>query len=243
MWSPCSLQGELTHNDEITKLLLAAGIDVNRVGLEIGGRRWRPLHSCGHPGQAQLLLEAGADPNIDREDKWGPLACVVGNFIPTVTLEFSSQEQKARRMEMVRLLFQYGADPMRAGGGWALHGALRDLDFVLAAFLADKGARINVSELTASDQRLLNQAVKDHEWGTVMRLTPLNWSFINYVGPGLINNGRFISMYRLPVSGQGSLPPWLENEIIRWLNVKLLPCHPTSGIVTICQKTLEVHRT
>lgn len=74
--------------------------------------KWRPLYRCGCPGPVRLLLEAGADPNIDRDDGWGPLACVVGKWMPTVTLKYYSQEQKNRRMEVVQLLFEYGAEPM-----------------------------------------------------------------------------------------------------------------------------------
>ncbi|KAJ5635101.1 uncharacterized protein N7484_008414 [Penicillium longicatenatum] len=129
-------------SEDITRLLLTAGIDVNRAQPGSGGVAiWRPLYYCGHPGPARLLLEAGADPNIDNNDKWGPLASVVDNFRPTITFKIPSQKQKGRRMEMIQLLFEYGADPQRAGGGWALHGALRDLDFSSATFLADKGAR------------------------------------------------------------------------------------------------------
>lgn len=201
------------NNEDFTKLLIAAGIDVNRAEPRLsGGQKWRPLYYCGHPGPARLLLGAGANPNIDEDDKWGPLACVVGKFMPEVNPELSSEEQRNRRKEMIELLFDYGADPVRAGGGWAIHGALRDCDFKLAKLLAEKGAKVNVPELTESDQRLLHEAVERCEWGTVMRLTPPNWSIIGYAGPGLINNGRFVSEYSLLVRGQRALLPWLKDE-------------------------------
>lgn len=78
---------------------------------------WRPLYYYGHPGPARLLLEAGANPNIDHDDKQGPLASVVDNFRPAITFKIPSQKQRDRRMEMIQLLFKYRADPHRAGGG------------------------------------------------------------------------------------------------------------------------------
>ncbi|KAJ5655288.1 hypothetical protein N7507_007238 [Penicillium longicatenatum] len=206
-------------SEDIMRLLLTAGIDVNRAQPGSDGVAiWRPLYYCCHPGPARLLLEAGADPNIDHDDKWGPLASVVDNFRPTVTFKIPSQKQRNRRMEMIQLLFEYGADPLRAGGGWALHGALRDLDFSSATLLADKGARIIVLELTATDQALLDQAVVEHEWGTVMVLTPLNWSLVNYAGPGLVRNGNFISAYRLPADAVGAGHGFNQDPKKRWLN-------------------------
>ncbi|KAJ6025032.1 hypothetical protein N7540_005829 [Penicillium herquei] len=209
---------DVQNSEHITQLLVTAGIDVNHALPGSGGVAiWRPLYYCGHPGPARLLLEAGANPNIDHNDRWGPLASVVDNFQPTLFFKISSQEQRECRMEMIQLLFEYGAEPHLAGGGWALHGALRDLDFSSATFLADKGARIIVSELTETDQALLDQAVVEHEWGKVMTLTPLNWSLINYAGPGLVRNGNSISAYRLPAEcAGGDLAPWMisENRLI-----------------------------
>lgn len=213
-WNDAYLALKFVRDNEIfTELLITAGIDVNRAEPEPhGSQKWRPLHRCGYPGPAKLLLDAGADPNIDADDKWGPLACVVGEFMPTATVERSSEERRHRRMEMIQLLFARGADPMRAGGGMALHGALRDSDYSSAELLVQNGARINVPELRDRDQEILNQAVKDRRWEVVMALTPPNWSFINYVSPGLNSNGRSTSLYRLPGGGHGILPPWLDGE-------------------------------
>ncbi|KAJ5918919.1 ankyrin repeat-containing domain protein [Penicillium verhagenii] len=177
---------------EVVRLLVAAGIDVNHREWRSGNVwNWRPLYDCAYyPESMRVLLEAGADPNFEEDDKWGPLALVVGKYslspprpqggAPLIfsrfDTEFPSQEVKDRKMKLIQQLFEFGADPMRAGGGWALHGALRDLDYNLASYLADKGARIRIAYLNASDQALLDQAVVDHEWTTVAEFTPLHWS-------------------------------------------------------------------
>ncbi|KAJ5913366.1 hypothetical protein N7504_002249 [Penicillium tannophilum] len=228
--------------EDYIRLLLTAGIDVNgidaiRIKREFYKKAvWRPLCRSRRPGPARLLLDAGADPNIDQDDKWGPLACVVGNYVYTTELSVSSQEERDRRMEMLHLLFEYGADPKRAGGGSALHGALRDLDLTSATFLADKGARIRVLELPASDQALLNQAVVEHEWGTVMRLTPPHWSMLEYIGPGLIRKGRYVRRYMLSAGASGGFPPFSpgmtsENCVINESEILPPPMYISPGDV------------
>ncbi|KAJ5924797.1 ankyrin repeat-containing domain protein [Penicillium verhagenii] len=188
--------GVAKDNAEVVRLLVAAGIDVNHMEWRSGNIwNWRPLHDCvRYPGPMRVLLEAGANPNFDEDDKWGLLAHAVGKYYvspprpqggaPVIysrfDTDFSSQEVKDRKMELIQLLFEFGADPMRAGGGWALHGALRDLDYNLARYLADKGARIKIAYLNASDQALLDQAVVDHEWMTVADFTPLHWSVFTF---------------------------------------------------------------
>lgn len=53
----------------------------------------------------------------------------------------------------------------------------------------------------------------EHEWGVVMGLTPLNWSLVNYAGPGLVRNGNHISAYcKLPAGARGDLPPWMKSK-------------------------------
>ncbi|KAJ5672522.1 hypothetical protein N7507_001649 [Penicillium longicatenatum] len=207
------------NREHIMRLLLAAGMNVNgidasraRLGTN-GEAMWRPLCCLNHPGSVRLLLGAGADPNIDQDDKWGPLACVVDNYDSLNRSQISSQEQRDRRMELFQLLFEYGADPRRAGGGSALHGALRDQDFCSATLLADKGARIRVAELTAPEQENLDHAVVEHEWETVMRLTPPKWSFVGYIRPGEFRRGRRMMRF---MSERGDVPPWSisENRVV-----------------------------
>ncbi|KAJ5992792.1 hypothetical protein N7451_008516 [Penicillium sp. IBT 35674x] len=234
----------IRNREDYMRLLLTAGIDVNgidAVSIKPGfyGRAvWRPLCRSRLPGPARLLLDAGADPNIDQDDKWGPLACVVDNYgyydYATKPSRISSQEERNRRMEMLHLLFEYGADPKLAGGGSALHGALRDLDLTSATFLADKGARIRVLELTTSDQALMDQAVVEHEWGTVMRLTPPHWSILGYIGPGLIRKGRFVRRFILSTGASGDFPPFppgmtSENRVINGSETPPPPFYVSPG--------------
>ncbi|KAJ5536720.1 hypothetical protein N7513_009906 [Penicillium frequentans] len=227
------------NREDYMRLLLTAGIDVNGIdAIRIkrgfyGKAVWRPLCRSRRPGPARLLLDAGADPNIDQDEKWGPLACVVDNYVYTTELSVSSQEERNQRMEMLHLLFEYGADPKRAGGGSALHGALRDLDLTSATFLADKGARIRVLELTASDQALLDQAVVEHEWGTVMRLTPPHWSMLEYIGPGLIRKGRYVRRYMGASGGFPPFPPGMtsENRVINEIEILPPPFYVSPGEV------------
>ncbi|OOF93990.1 hypothetical protein ASPCADRAFT_209240, partial [Aspergillus carbonarius ITEM 5010] len=85
----------------------------------------------------RLLLEAGANPNLANSDKQGPLARVVGQWLgsPSQGQKYPSQEVKDVMMEVARLLFEFGADPARAGGGWALHRALHIRHYEMAQFL------------------------------------------------------------------------------------------------------------
>ncbi|KAJ9379704.1 hypothetical protein DTO063F5_7075 [Paecilomyces variotii] len=172
---------EQAKDMEVTRMILATGVNVNFLYSDMIMFR-RPLHYCHQLDLYQLLLEAGADPNIDNNDKWGPLAFAVGNYHPPHSQYEFSPKARSQRWEEIQLLFQYGADPARAGGGWALHGAVRDADFKLADFLADHGASISVAELSDADQALLDRAVEERAWETVMRLTPVNWSIIGSAG-------------------------------------------------------------
>ncbi|PYI24164.1 ankyrin [Aspergillus violaceofuscus CBS 115571] len=180
---------EQAQDIEATRIILTTGVNVNFLYSDdpmIVVRR--PLHYCHQPDLYRLLLEAGADPNIDNNDRWGALSSAVGNCHMQAGRYPISAEAKGRRWERIQLLFRYGADPARAGGGWALHGALRDADYGLADLLADKGARISVVELSDADQARLHRAVEEREWDTVMELTPVNWSMEGYAGPGLMKD-------------------------------------------------------
>ncbi|OJJ94956.1 hypothetical protein ASPACDRAFT_48403 [Aspergillus aculeatus ATCC 16872] len=187
-WFPAHMAlREAVRKDNVhaTRVLVARGVDVNFAYREYSTTEvWRPLHFCHHLETYRLLLEAGADPNIDDSDSWGVLGCAVRNLDPTVPVRPISVERNRRRWEIIQLLFGYGADPARAGGGWALHGALRDSDYELANLLADRGASIQVTELDDSGQAYLNWAVGQRAWHAVMMITPYNWSMLRYAGPG-----------------------------------------------------------
>ncbi|PYH79046.1 ankyrin [Aspergillus uvarum CBS 121591] len=215
---------EQAKDIEATKIILTTGVNVNFLYSDdpmIVVRR--PLHYCHQPDLYRLLLEAGADPNIENNDRWGALSSAVGNCHMQAGRYPSSAEAKCRRWERIQLLFEYGADPARAGGGWALHGALRDADYRLADFLADKGARISVAELGDADQALLHRAVGAREWETVMELTPVNWSMAGYAGPGLMKDARnrtfpYVPPSSRPLSARPRIcrirdPPHMENYI------------------------------
>ncbi|KAJ5151348.1 uncharacterized protein N7482_010600 [Penicillium canariense] len=127
-----------------------------------------PLKTIPINDAAHLIIRDSNGTQVNYPPSSGRSDILLDFQIPAMFLKSMavlSQKQKEGRMEMVQLLLEYGADPMRAGGGCALHRALRDIDFSLTTFLADKGARIKVSELTESDQKLLDQAIVDYEWG------------------------------------------------------------------------------
>ncbi|PYI01615.1 ankyrin [Aspergillus sclerotiicarbonarius CBS 121057] len=169
---------------DTVSMLLAAGVDGNFRGRD---KRTSPLCIAAgrrHVQICRLLLESGANPNFANSDKEGPLARTVGQWLgsPSQGQKYPSQEVMDNMMEVVRLLFEYGADPARAGGGWALHRALHIRHYEMARFLIDKGARIRIPALRASDQAALDRAVTEYDYTTVMSRTPLGWSAVS-LGP------------------------------------------------------------
>lgn len=76
-------------------------------------------------------------------------------------------------MTVARLLFEYGADPARAGGTWALHNAVCTQNYEMACLLIDKDIRLRIPSLDASQQVAMDQAVEERDFDIITRLIPL----------------------------------------------------------------------
>lgn len=100
----CSLQCAAEEGDvERLRLLLDRGDAECLLNRFTAGLAWTPLHhavSGGHLEAAQLLIDAGADPNlIDDESGYTAISLAAGRG----------------DVEMVKLLLAHGADPLEAG--------------------------------------------------------------------------------------------------------------------------------
>ncbi|PWY76023.1 ankyrin [Aspergillus sclerotioniger CBS 115572] len=212
----CEALVELLDNpepghEETVSMLLTAGVDGNFRGRD---RHTSPLGIAAGRRQVQmcrLLLEAGANPNLANSDTQGPLARAVGQWLgsPSQGHKYPSQEVKNAMMEVVCLLFEYGADPARAGGGWALHRALHIRHYEMARFLIDKGTRLRIPGLKPCDQATLDRAVTKYDYETVMSRTPLGWSVAS-LGPR-----RYMSANRRPAMMAAPLdevPLWRKGD-------------------------------
>ncbi|RHZ48403.1 uncharacterized protein CDV56_103714 [Aspergillus thermomutatus] len=204
-----------SHNEAVIRMLLDAGAEVN---FQRDDNITTPLDIAANFKQVsatKLLLEAGANPNMTKSDRGGPLAsATVWEPMPSSAwlwppekghrtgrrgvrikkepivlvdtlaqelhrqLRSSPQEMKERQMAVVRLLFEYGADPACAGGGSALHNALSSRNYEMAHFLLERGVYMRIPNLDPFDQTVLDRAVAERDLETIIRLTPSNWSLI-----------------------------------------------------------------
>jgi ankyrin repeat protein len=188
-------------SEDITRILLAAGVDIDFREKDRVTTALTIASSLKRVSMLKLLLEAGANPNILNSDIWGPLASATLNkcdFRPWddtrrfVKYPQDSQndmphlpeclkikkvelndQMKDEMMTVARLLFEYGADPARAGGTWALHNAVCTQNYEMARLLIDKGIRLRIPSLDASQQVAMDQAVEECDFDTITRLIPL----------------------------------------------------------------------
>ncbi|KAJ9297890.1 hypothetical protein DTO271G3_4111 [Paecilomyces variotii] len=164
---------ECSGNEEIACMLIASGADVNSIhhGGILHGLSATALDTAAwyrRVSTLKLLLAAGANPNIMNSDIKGPLYLAAG------TDSFLNQDIKGQRMAMVRLLFEYGADPARAGGGGALLSAAGQ-NYEMAHFLIDNGTVIKCPELDVPQQAAMDQAVEERDFATIQRLKNVIW--------------------------------------------------------------------
>ncbi|KAF7122885.1 hypothetical protein CNMCM5793_000995 [Aspergillus hiratsukae] len=164
----------------VTKLLLEAGADPNTTDSDRGG----PL-VCATLREP-MLSSAWLWPPERREHRIGPRGQrVLVERTPLVDtlaqemhdqLRSSPQEMMDRQMAVVRLLFEYGADPARAGGSWALHNALSSRHYEMANFLLDRGACMRITGLDPPRQAAFDRAVAERDFDTIVELSPSMWS-------------------------------------------------------------------
>ncbi|KAJ9376048.1 hypothetical protein DTO063F5_9010 [Paecilomyces variotii] len=165
---------ECSGNEEIARMLIASGADVNSIH---HGGIFHDLSATALDTAAwyrrvstlKLLLAAGANPNLVNSDRKGPLALAAG------TDSSLNQDIKGQRMTMVSLLFEYGADPARAGGGGALLSAAGSGNYEMAHFLIDNGTVIKCPELDVPQQAAMDQAVEERDFAMIRRLTNVIW--------------------------------------------------------------------
>ncbi|KAJ9303718.1 hypothetical protein DTO217A2_6827 [Paecilomyces variotii] len=166
---------ECSGNEDIARMLIASGADVNSI--HHGGRFFHDVSTTALDTAAwyrrvstlKLLLAAGANPNIVNSDRKGPLASAARPD------DFPNQDMKGQRTAMVSLLFEYGADPARAGGGGALLSAAGSQNYEMAHLLIDNGTVIKCPELDVLQQASMDQAVEERDFATIRRLTNVIW--------------------------------------------------------------------
>lgn len=185
-------------NEEITRMLVASGADVNfrndRLNHPLNGALQKRSVSI-----TKLLLEAGANPNIANSDREGPLLFATSDSVAMVRVAHGMKDQK---MAMIRLLFEYGADPARAGGSLALYLAVHDKDYEVAHFLIDKGTLMKCPEFNISQQAAMDRAVQQRDFATIDSLGYLVWWCDAPTSP--------ICMYAPPVTI--SVPPLMTRR-------------------------------
>ena len=160
--TPLSFAAE-SGSPEVVINLLAAKADPN------GGKLDAPLLCAIHKNDAavaELLLQAGANPNAKREDDWQP--SVLGPFGRPVGRGWETPLSLAvstKQLPMVQLLLKFKADPddSQTDGRPLLFSALPDTNILET--LLDAGAKVDVCDRneTFKDvnvyQPLLNSAV------------------------------------------------------------------------------------
>jgi ankyrin repeat protein len=147
---------------EFVKLLLKRGGNVNEWDVH---RQETPILTASDPPNlavAQILLEAGADPNVVRSDGESPLRLCV----------------QAKDLEMVTLLLRYGAsNTINKYGGilglTALALAAMDFNVPMIELLLREGANPETLEEfgeTARDKLPPREAHDPQEWDRVMEM-------------------------------------------------------------------------
>ncbi|HAO77690.1 MAG TPA: hypothetical protein DCQ92_01705, partial [Verrucomicrobia subdivision 3 bacterium] len=143
-------------SSELVKLFLAAKADPN------GGKLDAPLLAAIHAGDvesAELLLQAGANPNAKGDDDWQPSS--LGAFGRPVGRGSESPIHLAvasGQLPMVKLLLKFKADPndSQTDGQSVLFEALADTK--LLAALLEHGANPNVATGANRHSPLMNAA-------------------------------------------------------------------------------------
>lgn len=163
-----------------TKILLEAGADPNITDSDRGGplvcaTLWEPMLSSAWvwPPEKSGHRIGPRGQRIRKEPS--VLADTLAQELHD-QLVSSPQEMKNRQTEVVRLLFEYGADPARAGGGLALHNALSSRNYEIAHVLLDRGACMRIPSLDPPRQATFDRAVAERDFETIIGLTPSMWS-------------------------------------------------------------------
>ena len=152
---------------EYIRLLLDSGADVNARMIdstetrtvftnqwldEEGGTAFFRASQSGDVDLMRLLLEYGADPNINTELNVTPLQVAAGiGWVEGVTTEHSTE----KTIEAVRLLLDLGVDPnvQADTGRTALHGAAHKGATEVVRILIGAGARMDVRDYGNTDNR------------------------------------------------------------------------------------------
>ena len=149
------MEAASTNLNPVLPLLLAAGADVNARSDSGGTALIRATFDIfsnpqAGPENAQLLLEAGANPNLPNYYHRTPLWCALDGFC-----QHSSQNTRSVNHALLQLLLDYGADPntLITEGASPVHSVLerasrrRDLASVL--MLIEAGASVHNADVAS----------------------------------------------------------------------------------------------
>jgi ankyrin repeat protein len=155
-------QEDFAESPEFVKLLLKHGADVNE--WDVNHNDTPLLRACDPPNKAvaQILLEAGADPNVRRSDGESPLRLSV----------------EAQDLDMATLLLRFGAgETVNEYGGLlgltALSLAAGNYDIPMIELLIREGAnpdRLEEFGETARDKLPPREGHDPQEWDRVMEM-------------------------------------------------------------------------
>lgn len=145
-------------------ILQAAGLDTS----PLGATPFWLAASYGDAPMMRILVAGGADPQITSKDKTTPLMAAAGvDFI-------EGQDRYGRRwfqpttmplqlaaLEAVKLCIELGADvnAVNANGQTALHGAAYMGSNIIAQYLVDRGAKVNVKNKLGQTPYFITQGV------------------------------------------------------------------------------------